>query len=54
MAVKEALSSIKGLKTDQVEIGRAVVETSDYDAISTELTMALEEEGYPVSKVERL
>lgn len=50
-SVRETLESIIDLEVASVEIGRAVVEASDFAKIETEVKAKLEEEGYPVTEV---
>lgn len=49
--VRETLESITDLKVSSVEIGKAVVEASDFAKIETEVKAILEEEGYSVTEV---
>lgn len=51
MAVDQAMQAIPQITERQVEIGRAVISTDDWDAIKARVEEALEEEGYPVKAV---
>ena len=48
MAVQQAIQQVQGISRHEVEIGRAVIETADWDAIKDEVASLLDEEGYPV------
>jgi len=54
MAVKETLEAMEGVEVESVEIGKAVISTSDFNAVEGQLKSELEEEGYPVETVRSL
>ena len=51
MAVDQAIQEIDGISEKQVEIGRAVLSTDDWEAVRPMLEGALEEEGYSIKSV---
>ncbi len=54
MAVDQALAEIDGITDPEVEIGRAVLSTTDWKAVESTIRSALDEEGYPVTSVKEL
>jgi copper chaperone CopZ len=48
MQVKKALSTIKGLETENVEIGKAVVKFDETRVTAESIAKAIEEAGYSV------
>lgn len=54
MAVDQALAEIEGITDRDVEIGRAVLSTTDWKAVESTIRSALDEEGYPVASVKEL
>jgi len=51
MAVDQALEAVDGVADKSVEIGRAVIQTEDWEALHPKLADLLEEEGYPITSV---
>ena len=54
MAVDQALADAEGVSGKDVEIGRAVVSTDDWNAIEASVRSLLDEEGYPVTSVRQI
>lgn len=54
MAVDQALAEIEGITEREVEIGRAVLSATDWNALEATVRSAMDEEGYPIKAVKEL
>jgi len=53
-AAHQALETVPGLETKEVQIGEATISSDDLDSVKAALYLALEEEGFPILSIEKI